>query len=142
MLKERNIEIVHQAGKLDFQRVKNEYDKLKIEVDIFDFTTNILEKMQQSDFAISRAGASTLWELSALGLPTLYVPYPYAAANHQYHNAKFLLDDGLCFLQKEDELSKEYFIKILDSNIQEKSENLIKSIRKNGVKKIVDKILK
>jgi UDP-N-acetylglucosamine--N-acetylmuramyl-(pentapeptide) pyrophosphoryl-undecaprenol N-acetylglucosamine transferase len=141
ILKEKDIKIIHQTGKLDFNRVKKGYDKLDIKADIFDFTTNILDKMDQSDFAISRAGASTLWELSALGLPSLYVPYPYAAANHQYFNAKFLLDDELCFLQKENELNIQYFKQILDSNIQIKSENLIKTIQKDGVKKIVDKIL-
>ncbi len=38
----------------------------------------------------SRAGASTLWELCANSLPTLFVPYPYAAKDHQYTNAKFI----------------------------------------------------
>ena len=141
-LKTQNINIIHQAGKLDFKRVKNEYDKLNIKVDVFDFTTDILQKMQMSDFAVSRAGASTLWELSALGLPTLYIPYPYAAANHQYYNAKFLLDNNLCFLKTEDELSIEYFKEILKSDIKLKSQTLIESIQPNGVKKIIDEVLK
>ncbi len=141
ILEQRGIKIIHQAGKLDFNRVKQEYNRLNIKVDIFDFTTNILEKMEKSDFAVSRAGASTLWELSALGMPTLYIPYPYAAANHQYYNAKFLFDDDLCFLKKEEELNINFFIEILDSTIKNKSERLIKIIQKNGVKKIVDKIL-
>ncbi len=141
-LKSNNINIIHQAGKLDFQRVKKEFELLNIKADIFDFTSNILEKMNQADFAISRAGASTLWELSALGLPALYIPYPYAAANHQYHNAKFLLDDNLCFLKKEDELDEQYFKKILQSDIKSISKTLIQSINKNGVVKIVDEVLK
>ncbi len=142
LLKEKDINIIHQAGKLDFQRVKEEYKKLNIKVDVFDFTTNILSKMDKADFAISRAGASTLWELSALGMPTLYVPYPYAAANHQYFNAKFLLDDNLCFLKKEDELDVKYFKDILEKDIKTISQTLIKSIHANGVKKIVNEILK
>ncbi len=140
-LKDKDINIIHQAGKLDFQRVKEEYKKLNIQADVFDFTTDILEKMNQADFAVSRAGASTLWELSALGMPTLYVPYPYAAANHQYHNAKFLLDDNLCFLKVEKELDKKYFEEILNKDIKKMSEILIESISQNGVKKIVDKVL-
>ena len=79
LLVKNNIKIIHQAGRLDFQRVQQKYKDLNIEADVFDFTTNLLEKMDQADFAISRAGASTLWELSAIGLPTLFIPYPYAA---------------------------------------------------------------
>ena len=64
--------------------------------------------MNKADFAVSRSGASTLWELVALGIPTLYIPYPYAAADHQYFNAKSLLDNNLCFVKKENELNNKY----------------------------------
>ncbi len=141
LLVQKDIKIIHQAGKLDFQRVQEEYKKLNIQADVFDFTTDILDKMNQADFAISRAGASTLWELSALGLPTLYIPYPYAAANHQYFNAKFLEDDKLCFLKKEEELNTQIFEDILKSDIEEMSKTLINTIQKDGVNKILDKIL-
>ncbi len=140
-LKQNNINIIHQTGKIDFQKIKKEYEDLEINVDVFDFTPNILEKMDKADFAISRAGASTLWELSALGMPTLYIPYPYAAADHQYHNAKFLFDDNLCFLKRENKLNEEYFKEILKSNIKTISQKLINKIQKDGVTKIVDKIL-
>ena len=141
ILKERNIKIIHQTGKLDFKRIQQEYQKLDIEADIFDFTTSILEKMNKADFAISRSGASTLWELSALGMPTLYIPYPYAAANHQYFNAKFLYDENLCFLEIEKQLNKNIIIEILDKDISKISQKLISTIHKNGVEKIIDKIL-
>lgn len=140
-LKEQKIKIIHQTGKSDFQRIKKEYENLNIEVDIFDFTTNILEKMKQSDFAVSRAGASTLWELSALGLVTLYIPYPYAASNHQYHNAKFLLDQNLCYLSTQENLTLDYFKKILQNDIQIKSNKLMNIIKKNGTKKIIDNVI-
>ncbi|RLA83106.1 MAG: UDP-N-acetylglucosamine--N-acetylmuramyl-(pentapeptide) pyrophosphoryl-undecaprenol N-acetylglucosamine transferase [Epsilonproteobacteria bacterium] len=142
ILVKNNINIIHQAGKLDFKRVKKEYKKLNIEVDLFDFTSNILEKMNKADFAVSRAGASTLWELSALGLVALYIPYPYAAANHQYHNARFLADKNLCYLKTEEELDINDFEKIIQSGIKQKSKSLLKSISKDGVKSIVDVILK
>jgi UDP-N-acetylglucosamine--N-acetylmuramyl-(pentapeptide) pyrophosphoryl-undecaprenol N-acetylglucosamine transferase len=139
-LNELGIQIIHQAGKNDIQRVQKEYQNLGLEVDLFDFTPNLLEKMDQADFAISRAGASTLWELVALGIPTFFIPYPYAAADHQYHNAKYLLDQNLCFLQREKELNAEYFFQSLHSDIESKSEQLKKLIHKDAVKNIVDVI--
>ncbi|MEA3552777.1 MAG: UDP-N-acetylglucosamine--N-acetylmuramyl-(pentapeptide) pyrophosphoryl-undecaprenol N-acetylglucosamine transferase, partial [Campylobacterota bacterium] len=86
-LSDMNINIIHQTGKNDFEKIKDEYEKLNIKADVFDFCSELLEKMDKADFAVSRSGASTLWELVALGIPTLFIPYPYAAADHQYHNA-------------------------------------------------------
>jgi len=141
ILNEKNINIIHQTGKNDFQRIKEEYKNININAEVFDFSTDILSYMNKADFAISRSGASTLWELSALGMPTLYVPYPYAAANHQYFNAKFLLDDELCFLANQNDLNENILDNILSSDINTMSSNLIKSIKKDGVKLIVNKIL-
>ena len=140
-LKVLNINIIHQTGKKDFIKIKNEYEKLNVEVDIFDFDKNLITKMDKADFAISRSGASTLWELVALGIPTLFIPYPYAAANHQYYNAYSLYKKDLCYLKAEDELNEEYFFNILNDNIKTKSEKLIKEINNNATQKMVDIIL-
>ncbi len=72
-----------------------------------------LKKMSEADFAISRAGASTMWELCANSLPALFIPYPYAAKDHQYTNAKFLEDKGLCYIARQDDLNEELLIDIL-----------------------------
>jgi len=140
-LKQMNINIIHQTGKKDFENITSKYKELNIEVDIFDFSTELLEKMDQADFAVSRSGASTLWELVALGVPTFFIPYPYAAANHQYHNAKYLLDNDLCFLQEEKELDENYFFECLDMDLEKKSKKLITTIHKDAVKNIVDIII-
>ena len=141
-LNQMGIKIIHQTGKSDFEKLKKEYVNLNIDVDIFDFSTDLITKMDQSDFAVSRSGASTLWELVALGIPTLYIPYPYAAANHQFYNGKFLMDNDLCFLKTEDQLEIDYFFEILKTDIKTKSEKLIKLISPNAVKNISDIIEK
>lgn len=137
-LKELGIEVIHQTGQSDYKRVKEEYKKLGLHVDLFDFSKELLEKMQYADFAVSRAGASTLWELAAMGIPTLFIPYPYAAADHQYHNAKYLLEKNLCFLQREKELNDKYFFEIIQKDMQTRSRELIDTIHKDAVKNIVD----
>lgn len=135
------INIIHQTGKNDFKKIEKAYKKLDIEVDVFDFSNKLIEKMDKADFAVSRAGASTLWELVALGIPTFFIPFPYAAANHQYYNAKYLLDNNLCFLQTQNQLDENYFFECLGDNIEFKSEKLINTIHKNAVKNIVDIII-
>jgi len=137
-LKEMGIKIIHQTGKNDFETIKKQYKEMGVDVDVFDFSNELLEKMNEADFSVSRAGASTLWELVALGIPTFFIPYPYAAANHQYHNAKYLLENDLCFLQSEDDLDENYFFSCLDANIEKKSQILLNTIQKNAVKNIVD----
>ncbi len=141
-LESMGINIIHQTGKDDFEKVKEAYETIGSKADVFDFCTNIEQKMAKADFAISRAGASTLWELSANGLPALYVPYPLAAANHQFFNAKFLVDKKLAFLKSQNKLDEKFFLECLNSDLKKISEGLITSIKKNGIKDIVDIILK
>lgn len=140
-LNEMGIKIIHQTGKNDFERIKFEYDKLNIKADVFDFSKQIPLKMAAADFAVSRAGASTLWELCANSLPTFFIPYKHAAADHQYYNAKALFDKGLCFLKREDELDVEYFFEIINSDIHKISIELISSINPNAISLIVNIIL-
>ncbi|MEA3353151.1 MAG: undecaprenyldiphospho-muramoylpentapeptide beta-N-acetylglucosaminyltransferase [Campylobacterota bacterium] len=141
-LNKLNIKIIHQTGRNNFDLIKKEYESMNIKADVFDFSSDILTKMDNADFAVSRAGASTLWELTALGIPTLFIPFPYAASNHQYHNAKYLLDNKLCFLKEEKELSEEYFFDAINQDINLISKTLFKAIGKNGIEKIVDVVEK
>jgi|TARA_R110002050_G_scaffold90128_2_gene189804 UDP-N-acetylglucosamine--N-acetylmuramyl-(pentapeptide) pyrophosphoryl-undecaprenol N-acetylglucosamine transferase len=140
-LDDMGIKIIHQTGDRDFLRVKSEYEKLGLDVDVFDFTNELIEKMKEADFAISRSGASTLWELVANGLPTLFVPFPFAAQDHQYGNAKFLKEKKLAFLVREKELNKDILFEAINSDIKSISKNLSTLISNDAIKKIIDFIL-
>ncbi len=140
-LQEKKIHIIHQCGQRDLQKCQKFYHDNKIEVDLFDFTNALEEKIKEADFAICRAGASTVWELSASQLPALFIPYPYAAGNHQYHNAKFLVDKNLALMVKQADITPAVLEDIFDANIQKMSEGLSIMIEKEGAKKIVDAIL-
>lgn len=140
-LNEMGIKIIHQTGKNDFERVRAEYNKLNIQADVFDFSKDIPNKMSSADFAVSRAGASTLWELCANSLPTFFIPYKFAAGDHQYYNAKFLFDKGLCFLKREEELNEKDFFNAINSDIHKISIELISSINSNAIALITNIIL-
>jgi len=137
-LKENGIKIIHQSGKRDYEKLKEFYEKNFIDVDLFDFTKKLENKIKEADFAVSRSGASTMWELVASQLPALFIPYPYAASDHQYHNALFLKEKNLCFLKRESELKEDIIDKILSSDISKMSLGLKNSIKQGGAKKIVD----
>lgn len=138
ILNKLGIRIIHQTGKNDFERVEQEYKKLGIDVDVFAFSKELSSKMGEADFAVSRSGASTLWELSANALPTLFVPYPYAAKDHQYTNAMFLEKQGLCYISREKDLSVNLLKEILKKDNYSLSKNLVTSIKCNAVESIVD----
>jgi UDP-N-acetylglucosamine--N-acetylmuramyl-(pentapeptide) pyrophosphoryl-undecaprenol N-acetylglucosamine transferase len=130
------IKIIHQAGEKNIDEVKKAYDDLGIKAKVFGFTTKLADYMNEADIAIARAGASTLWELSATALPTLYIPYPYAASDHQFYNAQFLVEKDLAWLMREDEIDIEKVLSLLDEDIEVKSQGLMEIVEKDGSKKI------
>ncbi len=135
-LQKRGIKIIHQAGEKHIIEVKKAYDDLGIKAEVFGFTTKLADYMYEADLAIARAGASTLWELSATALPALFIPYPHAASDHQYYNAQFLVEKDLAWLMRENEIDKEKVLLLLDEDMGTKSKGLMEMIDKDGSRKI------
>ena len=139
-LKKRNVKILHQAGENDFERVQEEYKNLGIEVELYSFTKELASLIERADFAVSRAGASTLWELTTNGCPAFYVPYPYAAGDHQYYNAKFIVDNNLGWCEREGENLQVEFLKILDEPLEEKSKALMEYASIDVASQMIDDV--
>ena len=142
-LDEKGVKIVHQCGKNEHERCKKEYESLGVKVELFDFDKNLYERVAKADLAIARAGAGTLFELCANNLPSIFIPYPFAAKNHQYFNAKFLQDKALCQIFTQDELKDEKLIlnSIFSINLELISSGLKEILEKNGSDFIVKKAL-
>ena len=141
-LDKNGIKIIHQCGQKDYEIIIEKYKELNIKAEVFAFSKDIDLFMSRADFCISRAGASTIWELCAASLPTLFIPFPYAANNHQFYNAKFLNDQNAAMVLKEDEIdSKNLLNMIYNLNLEDISQKLINLLNKNGSKVIIDRIL-
>jgi UDP-N-acetylglucosamine--N-acetylmuramyl-(pentapeptide) pyrophosphoryl-undecaprenol N-acetylglucosamine transferase len=91
--------------------------------------------MKDSDLIVSRAGASTIAEITAIGLPAILVPSPYVTNNHQYKNAKELEDNGACIIVSEEEFSKNKIINEIDKlfDNKEKYDLMASNSRKLGI---------
>jgi len=137
-LKEKGIKIIHQAGAKNIDDVQKAYEELGIEAEVFGFTTKLADYMNEADFAIARSGASTLWELSATALPTLFIPYPYAASDHQFYNAEFLVKKDLAWLMREKEIDTKRVLELLDEDMSTKSKGLMEIVEKDGSQKIAE----
>ncbi|WP_333805082.1 UDP-N-acetylglucosamine--N-acetylmuramyl-(pentapeptide) pyrophosphoryl-undecaprenol N-acetylglucosamine transferase [Sulfurospirillum sp.] len=143
LLHQESIAIIHQTGKKEFEAVKMFYEQAGIEADVFDFSKDIPAKLFLADFAISRSGASTLWELCAASVPALFIPFPHAAANHQYFNAKVLADQNLALiLQQNSTIDPQMlFDQIKHVDLVNVSQHLAHIMQEGGASEIVDVIL-
>ena len=137
-LKARGIKILHQAGERHLESVRKSYEEMGIEAEVFGFSDRIPELMAQADFAVARAGASTLWELAANGLPTLFVPYPYAAGDHQYRNAEYLARRRLAWVIRESELEAGKVLDLMKQDLSLPSQGLIDFTPREGSRKIAE----
>ncbi len=141
-LQKQGIGIIHQCGKNELEKCKKYYKDLGIEADVFDFSSNLEGKMKNADLAISRSGASTLFELCANALPAIFIPYPYAAKNHQFFNAKFLQDKSLCQIFTQDSANTEaIFEALFKFNLEDISIKLKNIVQKNGGDVLLEKAL-
>jgi len=116
----KNINVYHQTGKIDYERVKEEYKKAIFEHEVFDYTYEMAAIYDKADVVISRAGASTIFELMSARLPSILVPLPTAADNHQYFNARFLKDHGACEMFEQKDLAPDALVNKIRFYIEHK----------------------
>jgi len=88
------IHVIHQAGQQDFERVKEDYSRKGLKGDIFPFIDDMAGAYRAADMVVSRAGATTLFELAAMGKPCILIPYPFATHHHQEINASSFVQAG------------------------------------------------
>ena len=86
--------IVHQSGTRQVASLRANYDRLSLKARVEPFFDNMAERYRSASLVISRAGATTLAELTCCGLPMILLPYPHAADNHQRANAMSLKEHG------------------------------------------------
>ncbi len=109
------VTILHQTGVLDKDEVIAKYIEAGVNAEVYEFITDMDKIYQRVDLVIARAGASTLAELSALGKPSILIPYPYAAGNHQVLNAKKFADAGAAEVILESDLTSDKLATALKS---------------------------
>ena len=100
--------------------------------------------MANSSLLVSRAGATTLSEICAMGMPSILIPSPYVPNNHQFYNAMALIDKNAALLLEEKDLSPASLKAIIEKSIND--EELLKSLHENAIKlsnpKVLDEIVK
>lgn len=140
-----NISIVHQTGKNDFNYVRNSYNENDVKAEVLEFIDDMAAAYANADLVIGRAGAGTIAEITALGKPSILVPFPYAAHNHQHENARILEEEGAAVLIEDKDATPEKIAntltKLLDRDkLNEMSSNAKRLGRPEASKEIVDEL--
>ncbi len=97
----RHIRVSHQARPEDHDRVSDAYAEAGIDADVQPFFTDVPERMAEAQLVISRAGASSVADISVIGRPAILIPYAAATADHQTANARALTDLGGAIMVQE-----------------------------------------
>jgi UDP-N-acetylglucosamine--N-acetylmuramyl-(pentapeptide) pyrophosphoryl-undecaprenol N-acetylglucosamine transferase len=98
---EKEVQFIHLTGKDDENYVYECYQREGIPAFVSAFYGRMEEAYTVADLAVARSGAASLTELSYFGLPTILIPYPYAAENHQFFNAEIFARHGIAEVLEE-----------------------------------------
>jgi len=101
----RKVAVIHQTGTMDYERVVEDYRIRGLEGEISPFIADMAIAYSRADMVVSRAGASTIFELAALGKPSILIPYPHATNRHQEINAGALVREGGAEMMRQEELN-------------------------------------
>lgn len=148
-LKASGIQVIWQTGKLYYEMIKSDLsDRSDLsDIKILDFLSRMDYAYAVADLVVSRAGASSISELSLLGKPSILVPSPNVAEDHQTHNARALSDKGAAILVRDIEAVDTMVDTALATiaskeKLQSLSDNVLKLAYPNSAEKIVNEIVK
>lgn len=134
-LRDTHIIITHQCGEKDYIRVKEAYKshgftEEKINSMLFPFIENMAQIYAKTDLALCRAGASTIAELTTIGIPAIFIPFPYAIHNHQTKNASILVEANAAYIFQEHTLHADIIKKCILALLQnpKKREHMAKKM--------------
>lgn len=115
------LRIIHQTGKAAHAEVREMYEQLGVKAEVVAFIDSMDAAYAAADLVICRAGAATVAELTVLGKPAIFVPYPYAADDHQRANAEVLVQAGAALMMLDIELNVEQMSQTIQSLVQDRS---------------------
>ena len=107
--------VVHQSGEKHLAALRANYAAAGVQGELVAFIDDMARRYAEADLVICRAGAVTVAELSAGGMASVLVPFPYAVDDHQTANARFLADKGAAILLPQTELTPERLAQVIRS---------------------------
>jgi UDP-N-acetylglucosamine--N-acetylmuramyl-(pentapeptide) pyrophosphoryl-undecaprenol N-acetylglucosamine transferase len=137
------IEIIHQTGREDYDSVREAYAKKGIRARVELFIEDMGAVYRQATVLISRAGATTVAEITACGKPSILIPFPHAAGGHQELNARALEAEGAALMVLQEDLSGPLLAQLIIDLLRdtEKLERMSQASRRIGRPDAAEKIV-
>ena len=105
--KDRPCRVIHQTGELDYRNTEALYKERGLDGEVTPFIQDMAGAYREADLVVSRAGAGAIFEMAAMGKPSLLIPYPFAANRHQETNAQVLVEAGAAEMILQENLTGE-----------------------------------
>jgi len=142
--------IIWQTGKKNFdevtQKILKEFEQLPHNLVLQPYYDKMYLALLSADVAISRAGSLSLSEICASSLPSILIPYPFAAADHQKKNAQNMVENNMALMLEDKNCNNETLLKMLEDLINNKkmlsdlSYNAYKNAKLDSAEKIIEQI--
>jgi UDP-N-acetylglucosamine--N-acetylmuramyl-(pentapeptide) pyrophosphoryl-undecaprenol N-acetylglucosamine transferase len=131
------VTVVHQTGAKDVEAIRDVYAKAGVSAEVHAFIQEMAIEYGKADVIVARAGATTVAELAIAGKPAIFIPYPFAADNHQEINAREMAEAGAALMYRQADLTPEILAKTLgellgDAARRAKMGSAMKALAKPG----------
>ncbi len=134
---EKDFDIIYATGESQFRKISEMlWHKIPGSVKILPYIYDMAQVMSSADLVVSRAGAITISELTALGVPAILIPSPYVTANHQEHNARALEKAGAAVVITENELKPEILYDLMKNMINDEETLITMSKNSKNIAKL------
>lgn len=135
---DKNYHVIMVTGEVHYDKINNQITNLEKSlpnVSVFPYIKDMPQLFQNVDLVVCRSGATTLTELTALGLASILIPSPYVTNNHQEANARSLVDQGAASMILEKELNAQTMLAEIDHILLDshKKEAMATSAKKMGI---------
>ena len=142
------VQVLHQCSKGRADQVESEYERAGVTAEVVDFIDDTASAFLKTDLVVARAGATTVSELTVMGLPAVFLPYPYHADLQQEKNAAPMGDAGAAVIFKEKETTSQELADAIarfvrDADYRERAARASRELgRPDAAKRVVDGLLK
>lgn len=149
LVQDLGLQVIFQTGKKNFERVIEQLLKLYPEYEsnknliVKPYFDDMVTVLKASDIAVSRSGSLSISEICASAIAPIFVPYPYAAADHQRKNARFMVEKGAGIYLEDSEINEKTLLDAINSailNLAELQKNSLELARFDSVTKIAEQI--
>jgi UDP-N-acetylglucosamine--N-acetylmuramyl-(pentapeptide) pyrophosphoryl-undecaprenol N-acetylglucosamine transferase len=107
------LRIVHQTGTAEFEAIRDEFARTGLNGEVVPFIRDMPAAFDAADLVMCRSGAGTVSELAAAGKPSILVPFPFAADDHQTRNAEAMQNAGAARLAADSEINGEVLVRLI-----------------------------